>query len=180
MAKIDKNDYSENKGTQSDWPRRKNGQVDWNFIFNDTERGLIPAINSARTIVSLKGIFGHVLQLLFARTSDSQQNPTSSEAMNLELDKRTPRKVFSKLKSQILAFLELILSERIRKEQPPEPNKPDKREEENSSQKDQTKADDTPINNKRDNADEKLSSGKKRKRIISLIPSPLIMKVSLA
>lgn len=102
------------KVEKENWPRTRDGTIDWEMVFEDPENGLLPAISLAQKPEMLIDCAAIITEALFSRSSDENvragyTGKLASIAIN------NSNEAFEVVLAQIIVFLRSIKDDRIQR-----------------------------------------------------------------
>ena len=99
------------------WPKNADGTTNWDEVFESPSQGLIPVIDLAQTLDTLRGVSSLVIQKLFTRARDAQHRRAYAIVLDglLPLDGLEDGKDFISVKAEVIALMRHIKEERKKK-----------------------------------------------------------------
>lgn len=98
-----------------EWPKTATGNIDWEVLFEDSETGLIPYIETADTPMTLRLNAVQVIQSLFTREDDKGEIERLSDEINELIPDDMPENRFPVIAGAVVQAMREIKDYRIRK-----------------------------------------------------------------
>lgn len=106
-----------NSSNKEEWPLTNQGVIDWKFVFEDEEDGLIPLILMANTPFVLKECTTLIIQQLFSRENDTMNIMKHVLALEQiipnEKESNLDKDALMSMKNKIAHLLRKIQADRI-------------------------------------------------------------------
>ena len=99
------------------WPKNADGTTNWDEVFEAPAQGLIPLIDLAQTLDTLRSVSSLVIEKLFTRGRDAQHRRAYAIVLDglLPLDGLEEGKDFNGVKAEVIALMRHIKEERKKK-----------------------------------------------------------------
>ena len=99
---------------KSTWPKLPSGTIDWETVFEDPAKGLIPLISRAHTANALREMTILVIKKLYARKDDPAEVERFVVQFSEMLPDNTSDLAFPKILEAVISILRQVKDERIR------------------------------------------------------------------
>lgn len=100
---------------KSTWPKTADGTIDWAWVFDNAESGLIPLIRSAKTATALRDCTLMVARQLYTRKDDPPELARFEQQLRELIPDGTPDRELPRMLDAVVYILVGIKDERIRK-----------------------------------------------------------------
>jgi len=99
---------------KSTWPKLPSGTIDWETVFEDPVKGLVPLISQAQTATALRDMTVLVIKKLYARKDDPAEVERFVIQLSEMLPDDTPVQALPKVLNAVTGILRQVRDERIR------------------------------------------------------------------
>jgi len=161
---------------KSTWPKLPSGTIDWETVFEDPAKGLIPLISRAHTANALREMTILVIKKLYARKDDPAEVERFVAQLSEMLPDDTPDQALPKILEAVVAILRQIMNERIRIAETYSKEKALKQETDNQERKSAEKSE-RRIKHRAHELEEEQERERKTRRIIVIGLSILVVGV---